>query len=173
MRYKVVVGGRGAECYVHLLEDEQRQRLFESGVEDDNCEPEVISEIVNKNDIFETDDTFLGPFNNPEHFMIQVYNENDDLIWESKNDHEFEDYIFEFVFEEDKSLIIEDYTKGQFFQYDIELDEEFDPKKLKPIVTEIGERVEIITNFTYNETDLSFFKEYGDYWSKGLTYYLN
>jgi hypothetical protein len=105
--------------------------------------------------------------------MIQVYNENDDLIWESKNDHEFEDYIFEFVFEEDKSLIIEDYTKGQFFQYDIELDEEFDPKKLKPIVTEIGERVEIITNFTYNETDLSFFKEYGDYWSKGLTYYLN
>jgi len=97
----------------------------------------------------------------------------DDLIWESKNDHEFEDYIFEFVFEEDKSLIIEDYTKGQFFQYDIELDEEFDPKKLKPIVTEIGERVEIITNFTYNETDLSLFKEYGDYWSKGLTYYLN
>jgi len=80
---------------------------------------------------------------------------------------------FEYIFEDDKSLIIEDYTKGQFFQYDIELDEEFDSKKLKPIVTEIGERVEIITNFTYNETDLSFFKEYGDYWSKGLTYYLN
>jgi hypothetical protein len=173
MRYKVVVSGRGAECYVHLLEDEQRQKLFESEVENGDCEPEVISEIVNKNDIFETDDIFLGPFNNPEHFMILVYNENDDLIWESKNDHEFEDYDFEYIFEDDKSLIIEDYTKGQFFQYDIELDEEFDSKKLKPIVTEIGDRVEIITNFTYNETDLSFFKEYGDYWSKGLTYYLN
>ena len=60
-----------------------------------------------------------------------------------------------------------------FNDYFEELDEEFDPKKLKPIVTEIGDRVEIITNFTYNETDLSFFKEYGDYWSKGLTYYLN
>ena len=75
MRYKVVVSGRGAECYVHLLEDGQRQKLFESEVENGDCEPEVISEIVNKNDIFETDDIFLGPFNNPEHFMIQVYNE--------------------------------------------------------------------------------------------------
>ena len=173
MRYKVVVNGRGAECYVHLLEDEQRQKLHESDVENDNCEPEVISEIVNKNDIFDTDDIFLGPFNDPENFIIQVYNENDDLIWESKNNHEFEDHDFEYLFENDKSLIVEDYTKGQFYFYEIELDEEFDPKKLKPVVSEIGERVEIITDFTYNGTDLSFFKEYGDYWSKGLTYYLN
>ena len=49
----------------------------------------------------------------------------------------------------------------------------FDFKKLKPVVSEIGERTEIITDFTYNGTDLSFFKEYGDYWSKGITYYLN
>jgi hypothetical protein len=173
MRYKVVVSGRGVECYVHLLEDEQRQRLFESDVENDNCDSDVVSEIIGKNDIFETDDIFLGPFNESDSFIIKVYNENNDLIWESEDDHEFEDHDYEFIFEDDKSLIVQDYTKGEFYQYDIELDEEFDPKKLKPIVTEIGERVEIITNFTYNEIDLSLFKEYGDYWSKGITYYLN
>jgi hypothetical protein len=51
--------------------------------------------------------------------------------------------------------------------------ENFDENKLKPIVTEIGERVEIITGFYYNEVDLLNYKEYGDYWSKGITYYLN
>jgi len=173
MRYKVVVSGRGAECYIHKIEEEQRQKLHESDVESGDCDPEVISEIVNKYDIFESDDIYLGPYNDPENFIIQVYNENDDLIWESKNDHEFEDHDYQFLFETDIALIIEDYSKGQFFQYEIELDEEFDPKSLKPIVSEIGERIEIITDFTYNGTDLSLFKEFGDYWSKGLTYYLN
>jgi hypothetical protein len=42
-----------------------------------------------------------------------------------------------------------------------------------PIVTEIGERVEIITDLMYNEVELSSYKEFGDYWSKGITYYLN
>lgn len=173
MKYRIVVSGRGGECYIHTLEEEQKIKLHESDVENDGCEPEVISEVLNKYDVFDTDNIYLGPYNDPENFIIQVYNENDDLIWESKNDHEFEDYDYQYLFETEKSLIVEDYSKGQFYEYELELDEEFDPKSLKPIVSEIGERVEIITDFTYNGTDLSFFKEYGDYWSKGITYYLN
>lgn len=173
MTYKVVVSGRGAECYVHLLEDEQRKKLHELDVENDKCDPEVISEIVKKIDIFDTDNIFLGPSNDPEDFIIEVYNENNDLIWESNKNHKFGGCDFEYLFEKDKSLIVEEYTKGQFYYYEIELEEEFDPKKLKPVVSEIGERVEIITDFTYHGTDLSSFKEYGDYRSKGITYLLN
>jgi hypothetical protein len=95
------------------------------------------------------------------------------MIWESPNNHEFDDVQMEFKFETDQVLIVEDYIKGQFYFYEIELEKDFDPALLVPIVTEIGERVEIITDLMYNEVELSSYKEFGDYWSKGITYYLN
>jgi hypothetical protein len=95
------------------------------------------------------------------------------MIWESPNNHEFDDVQMEFKFETDQVLIVEDYIKGQFYTYEIELEKDFDPALLIPISTEIGERVEIITDLIYNEVELSNYKEFGDYWSKGLTYYLN
>jgi hypothetical protein len=95
------------------------------------------------------------------------------MIWESPNNHEFDDVQMEFKFETDQVLIVEDYIKGQFYTYEIELEKDFDPALLIPIATEIGERVEIITDLRYNEVELSYYKEFGDYWSKGITYYLN
>jgi hypothetical protein len=79
----------------------------------------------------------------------------------------------EFKFDTDEVLIVEDYTKGQFYIYEVELEKDFNPSLLVPIITEIGERVEIITDLMYNEVELSSYKEFGDYWSKGITYYLN
>jgi hypothetical protein len=102
-----------------------------------------------------------------------VYDESESMVWESPNNHEFDDVQMEFKFETDQVLIVEDYIKGQFYFYEIELEKDFDPTLLIPIVTEIGERVEIITDLMYNEVELSYYKEFGDYWSKGLTYYLN
>jgi hypothetical protein len=172
-KYKIIISGRGAECYVHSINKEQLHKLIECGVENDECEHESISEILDKVDIFETDNIFLGPYNNPDDFFIQVFNDNNVKVWESNEKCEFQETENEYLFESDNSLIIEDYTKGEFYNYEIEVDGDFDENKLKPIVTEIGERVEIITGFYYNEVDLLNYKEYGDYWSKGITYYLN
>jgi hypothetical protein len=173
MKYKIIVSGRGAECYVHSIDENQKSKLFECDVENDNCEHEEIIEILNKNDIFETDNIYLGPYNDPENFIIEVFNENEVKVWSSENDHEFKEDEYEFIIGKENYLIVEDYTKGQFFNYEIELDEEFDSDKLKPVITEVIDGIEIITKIRYGEIDLEVFKEYGDYWSKGITYYLS
>jgi hypothetical protein len=94
-------------------------------------------------------------------------------VWESKDDWELDFEEYEYAFEEPNVLIVEDYIKGIFFTYELEIEEDFDYKKLKPIVTEISESVELLTELTYNGVNLNSFKDFGDYWSKGLTFYLN
>jgi hypothetical protein len=172
-KYRIIVSGKGAECYVHKVNTDKRVRLIEGKVEEDKMESEEIAEILGVDFVTDSDDIFLGPYNDPELYYITVYDENDSVVWESSDKHEFEDVQMEFKFESDEVLIVEDYTKGQFYIYEVELEKDFDPSLLVPIVTEIGERVEIITDLIYNEVELSNYKEFGDYWSKGITYYLN
>ncbi len=172
-KYRIIVSGKGGECYVHKVNTDKRVRLIEGKVEEDKMESEEIAEILGVDFVTDSDDIFLGPYNDPELYYITVYDENDSVVWESSDKHEFEDVQMEFKFESDEVLIVEDYTKGQFYIYEVELEKDFDPSLLVPIVTEIGERVEIITDLIYNEVELSNYKEFGDYWSKGITYYLN
>ena len=172
-KYRIIVSGKGAECYVHKVNTDKRVRLIEGRIEEDKMESEEIAEILGVDFVTDSDDIFLGPYNDPELYYITVYDENDSVVWESSDKHEFEDVQMEFKFESDEALIVEDYTKGQFYIYEVELEKDFDPSLLVPIVTEIGERVEIITDLIYNEVELSNYKEFGDYWSKGITYYLN
>ena len=172
-KYKITVSGRGAECYVHSISTENRKLLFEGKVEDDEMESEQIAEVLGVDYITDTDESFIGPYNNSEHFMVTVVDENDKKVWESPDNHEFKESQQEYKFDDDDVLIVEDYIKGEFYSYEIELEKDFDPSKLVPIITEIGNTVEIITNFMYNEVELSGYKEFGDYWSKGITYYLN
>lgn len=94
------------------------------------------------------------------------------LIWESKNDHEFEDNEYVSVFDEGKILIIDEYIKGTYLNFVIEADN-FDPLKLIPIITEVGERLEIITGFVYDGKKIDEVNEYFDYRSNGISYYLN
>ena len=103
--------------------------------------------------------------------MITVYDEGDNVVWESSIEHEFEDCDFNCVFDNDKVLLVEDYIKGQFFSYVLDV-EEFEAQKLLPVITEIGERIEIITDLTYDGASLIETKDWLDFWSKGVNYYL-
>ena len=172
MKYKIQIFGRGGECYIHLLNDDKHEKLFDGGVEQDMIDSQDIADILEKPDVFsETDDIFLGTYTENHCIHIKVTNENDVVVWESTDDEEFEtEYEYKFV--DDRSLIVLDDVKGEFFSYDFEIDEEFKSENLKLIVTELGERIELITSVTYNDVDLESFKDYGDYWSKGLTYFL-
>lgn len=174
MRYKIEVYGKGGECYVHLLNEEQREKFIDSDVENDEMSAEDIAEVLEKNDVFsDSQDTFLGPYNEDFCLYIKVTTDSDVLVWESTDETKF-DTEYEYKFVDDKSLLVVDYVKGHFFSFNIELDEEFDSNKLTLIATEIGERVDIITGLYYGEVNLNNFKDYdGDYWSKGLTYYVN
>lgn len=168
MKYKIVIGGRGSETYVHKLNDSKVNSLKDIDLVDPDHDQ--VSGII-ECDFFETDDIFLGPYNDPESYMISVRDENDNLVWESPLEHEFEDCDFNCVFDNEQSLIVEDYIKGEFFSYELET-EKFEPSKLLPVITEIGEVIEIITELTYDGVSLRDTKDYLDYWSKGLNYYL-
>lgn len=174
MKYKIEVHGRGDECYIHLLDEEQKETLSDKGVEEDQMDSDDVSSVLNKPDIFtESDDIILGVYNEDFCLWLKVFNENGDLIWESGDENKLP-YEYEYRYVDDKSLLVCDYVKGHFFSYNFEIDEEFNPEKLSMIITEIGERLELITGFYYNDVDLNTFREFdGDYWSKGLTYYLN
>jgi hypothetical protein len=169
MKYKIILSGRGSETYVHKITDLQFDRLSDLDLENPNVD--FISEFLNVDDIFTTDDTFLGVYNDPECYMISVIDESENIIWESDVNHEFQDCDFTSVFDNQKSLLIEDYVKGQFFSYEIDVDQ-FDAEKLIPIVTEIGEVIEIITDLTYDGQSLNDTKDWLDFWSKGINYYL-
>ncbi len=170
MKYKIVLGGRGSESYVHKLSESQIERIKELDLEDPDVDN--LSEILEKNDIFDTDDIVFGAYTDSENYLITVYDESDNVVWESPNDHEFEDCDFKCVFDTDRVLIIEDYVKGQFYSYELEV-ENFDNNKLIPLITEIGERIEVITDLIYDGHSLSDTKDWLDYWSKGMYYYLN
>ena len=172
MKYKIILSGKGSESYIHQLNDSQFESLKELDIENTDPDIDEVSKILDKNDIFETDNTFLGPYNDPENYIIEVFDESENLIWSSSDDHEFVDCEFDCKFDNDRTLIVEDYSKGQYFLYTLECDE-FDPEKLKPIVVEVGERFEIITDLMYDDVNLADTKDWLDYWSKGLYYYLN
>jgi hypothetical protein len=173
MKYKIIVSGRGSECYVHSIDENQKSKFSEMGIDNSYGEHEIISEILDKNDIFDTDNIFLGPYNYPENYIIEVFNENNVKVWSSDINHEFKDDEYEFITGKGNYLIVDDYTKGEFFNYEIDLEEDFDSDKLKPVITEVIDGLELITKIQYAETDLEVFKEYGDYWSKGITYHLS
>ena len=172
MKYRILVSGKGSECYVHKISPETKAILLERKVENDEMDAEEIAEVLGLHFVTDSDDIVMGPYNDPENYFIQVLDENDKKIWESDNDHEFEDYQFNFLFEDETILTVDDYIKGTFFTYELELEKDFDHKKLIPIVSEISGEISLITDLMYEDIDLRDYKEFGDYWSKGLTYSL-
>jgi hypothetical protein len=172
MKYRILVSGRGSECYVHKISPETKIILSERKIENNEMDAEEIAEVLGLHFVTDSDDIVLGPYNDPEDYLIKVLDENDKVIWESGNDHEFFDYQFNFLFEDETILTVDDYTKGLFYTYELELEKDFDYKKLIPIVSEVSGEISVITDLMYEDIDLRDYKEYGDYWSKGITYSL-
>ena len=172
-KYKIIVGGRGGECYIHHIDTTKKVSLLSEDVEENQMETEDIAKILGVDFVTDSDEIYLGPYYDPEVYLITVLDENENVVWESDNEHQFPDEGWNYKYTDSDVLIVEDYVKGQFFTYDIELEQDFDPSKLAVMVTELAERIEVITDIIYNGVDLRDYKEYGDYWSKGISYYLN
>lgn len=182
-KYKVLLGGRGAEAYVFKLTPEQKQKLVDGGVEKDQMEVDEISEILEVGYITESEEVYSGAYATSDGwgFVIEVYDEEDKKVWDSyaiERDWDFDeearwdnDEGYESVANDENLLIVEDYTKGNYREFELEIEDDFDAKKLLPLVTEIGERIEIITGLFYDGKKMEVY-EYGDTWSKGLYFHL-
>ena len=171
-KYKISVSGKGSETFVFPINEEQKQKLKEIDVEKSDIDFDEVGEILNVESISDTDISYIGAYSDPELFHIEVENENGVIIWESDTQFYPEDNVEEYLYDDENVLLVEDYQKGTFFTYELELEEEFNFALLNLIIKEIGERVEIVVGLTYNGNDIENFKDFGDTWSKGISYYL-
>ena len=174
MKYNVSLGGRGSDCRVFRITDEQFSYLKESGVEEENLEFEEICEYLEKELLFDdADDYVIGPY--LDEVWLVVEDENKNVIFESDN---FPDDVLdnsEWIgcdLDGENYFVLEDYSKGEFFSIELET-ENFEINKLSFIVKEIAESRDFIVGLKYDGVDLTDTKEYGDYWSKGLYYLLS
>ena len=183
-KYKIILGGRGSESYIYKVNEEQKQKLIDGDVVSNKMEVEEIYEILGVEDYTDSEAVYSGPYSNDDtDFVIEVYNDKDELIWDSykaaKNgwtfDYELIEEIedaHESVYEENNVFIIEDYCKGNFFEFELEIEGEFNPNLLLPHTTEINERYDVMTGLYYDKVRLELY-EYGDTWSKGFYYHLD
>jgi len=174
-KYQIVLGGRGADCYIYRLTDEQHEKLKEGNVDKDGMGMEQILEVLNKDFITDSEEIVLGAYFEPDLHHFSVYDENENIVWESNKDWDLEfddeDEDYKITYDDENILICEDLLKGSFFSYVVETEEDFDSNKLTVIVEEVGEIIPLITGIKYDGKKVEV-DEYGDYWDKGFNFYL-
>jgi hypothetical protein len=172
MKYKIEITGRGVDCYVHKITEFQKNDLIDNEIEMNVDSIEDVANILSIDDVFDTDLVHTGFYNDSENYNITIRYVDDNKTLELI-EYYFDDYEYTSIYRDDNYLIISDQVKGNILNYEIDIEDEFDIGKLKPVVLDLTENLDIITDFTYDGKDLTDNKEYGDYDSKGFSYYLN
>ena len=173
MKYTISLSGRGGDIAIFPITEEQFNYLQENDVESDNMSYDEICEYLEFEDLFSSSEHMVTGAYLSECFISVMSEETGEEVWNSENDGGFTDTEWkDGGIEGSDYLAVEDYVKGEFFTFYLETEEEFNPDKLIPIITEVAEVRDIITSFIYDGNDLSDTKEYSDYWSKGFNYIL-
>jgi len=167
MKYTLKITGHGGDNYLHKLSQEQYDKLSQLDLEE--SDQDELCEILKVESVTETDYSILGAYTDPESFYIIVTDESGNVVFESDEDTDL-NYKFNQLQLEGDFFVAHDYVKGDFQEFEIE-DESFDLDKLNLVVTEIGYELEAITRIIYDGHELEPV-DYGDYWSKGIYFYL-
>ena len=130
MNYKIEMQGRGSEFTIYELNEEQKEKLQDDGVEEDGMDYEQICEVLEVEDYF-SNDSQMALYDGE--YYIKVTDENENVVWESEEGHEFEKTELVDVYNDGDYLLIDDYQKGHFFTYFLEADS-FDSKLLTPVI---------------------------------------
>lgn len=171
MKYTIEVNGKGAEAFIHKLTEDQYEALQDGGVEEDQMDTDQISEILGV-DFLETDNIITGIYTGGENIQIIVKDDSGKIVWESDDEFDFESWEDDYQFNDTTYFSAEDYQKGNFFNYTLETDEEFNPEMLTAVLVELLDGCsELITDIKYNDHEM--IKDYGDTISKGFNYMLN
>jgi hypothetical protein len=168
MKLTIEIWGKGSEAFLHKITEDQFETLAEGGIEDDEMDHDEVSEVLQLDTFLDTDDIVSGVYHDS--FTIKVIDENGLVVWESDN-YEFGEYEEKYLYNDDKYLMIDDYQKGNFFNYQLEIEDDFDPTLLVAETTELLDGVlELITGIKYGDIEMD--KDYGDTISKGFNYSL-
>jgi len=175
MKYKIEVSGRGGESFIFRLTEEQREKFSDADVESGNMSYEEICEVLGVEDYFSCNEQIMGLYNGKnhgEHLLVEVFDEHDNPIWSSTEELDFQEVEESYECNDGNFLLIEDYQKGLFWRYELELEEEFNSDLLSIKIVELLDGMsELITDIKYNGQSIDY-KDYGDTSSKGYNYLL-
>lgn len=153
-KFTLNINGKGAECFVHRLTPEQKTKLNEINDQLGEKTYSEISSILNINNIHDTELLYLGPYHNSESVLIEVKNESDEVIWKSNNDYFFIKKEFMKKYYDEDVFIFQESYEGEFYSYDLEIENDFDFNKINLMVTDLSQVCEIITELSYDEIQL-------------------
>ena len=86
MKYRIVLGGRGAEMFVHQLTNQQKTKLAKFTNEENNqilTSRENVSKIMGIDELDQVDVSFTGVYDEEGNVTIEVYDSKDKLIFDS------------------------------------------------------------------------------------------
>ena len=182
MKYKIILGGRGAEIFVHEISDKQKSKLAKLADEDNfqiQASTEDIAKILDVSDLDQVDISFTGIYDEAGNVAIEVYDSKDKPVFDSlkaskkwyfDEDTRMEHDNYECHYEAGNYMFVENFGKGAYLEFELEA-KSFDPKKLSPVQSEINERFILITGLCYDGKRLEY--SFGDYSGKGTYYYLS
>jgi hypothetical protein len=148
--YKIELAGHGEDCFIHEINDTQFEKFEDKEVEDGEMSMTQVLKVLKKSSHKDTDISIFGP--NPDNVCLYVKDESGISILELEENWEFEAIDNEdgVLYDDPNLLFISEELKGIFYSFELELQNDFDIRKLQPIKTEIGESIEIITGLIYD-----------------------
>lgn len=151
MRYIVKLGGVGLKLKFIDLEKEQFDFLKKSNLEKGEISIRDLSKYLNK-DLNVIDSNFGISWGS--HY-IKVF-EDDDELWHSDYDDEFEPQDEWINLEKNfkYSLLIIEYKEDEFYSFDLDTFEEFDPNNFLRVTQEFGNSNDIIIDLKYKNKTL-------------------
>ena len=201
MKYTLELSGRGRECYLHSVTDDQWNTLWALYKEHGHSFHELdTTDILNKAGLSrEYEDimdkafkTITGPFAGPSEFQLVVRNDAGAAVFDSTNldADAFHEVLNAGSYAEDDApyprgawlnsgheeelwICASEMIKGGFWTAAIETEGDFDPAKLQlDIMTVVEERILLVTGASYHGKKLQ--PEWlDDYTSRGLVIEIN
>ena len=171
-KFTIDIHGRGSEINVHEVSKEQYEKLKHLNL--DECILEDVADILELEDSFgliESEEIYIGVHPENSRLSVTQQDESHEIFSEDLSSLVFSEKISDKtstieVYQQNK-LYVNDNIKGTFFTLEFE-SEKFEIEKLELHFTEV-EGIELISSFKYNGEECTF----GDYWSKGIVYFLS
>jgi hypothetical protein len=126
------------------------EKFEDKEVEDGEMSLSQVLKVLKKTTHKETDISIFGP--NPDNVCLYVKDESGISILELEENWDFEAIDNEdgVMYDDPNLLFISEELKGTFYSFELELQNDFDIRKLQPIKTEIGESIEVFTGLVYD-----------------------
>lgn len=161
MRYTVKLGGLGLKFKLIEIDKDQYNFLKKSDVEKDKLSIEEVSKYLNIN-FNDLDSNFGVSWGN--HY-IKVFKDDIEL-WHSDYDEdvEFQDEWINLDPNFNYSLLIEDNKEDDFYSFNLDIFDDFDPNNFIRVTKEFGNSKDIITDLKYQnkilqKNDLNTFEK--------------